>query len=177
MPCSNQFGKKALSYSIIKTSQWKVTVCPFIDKDQHSANVLTHTHPNTHTYGTHTHLYKMFHNSLTISLQYRDTNATALPSFRTWLEPKIHCREQVINRTFQWTTSSLVPRLWLITGWKKQRRPWYTHKTKPRLLCFISICVCVCVCCPSWVNNKSTTKKCLSLSTTVTLPWPLLSKE
>lgn len=50
MLCSNRFGKKALSYSIIKTSQWKITVCPFVGKDQQSHQTHTHTHGSTHTY-------------------------------------------------------------------------------------------------------------------------------
>lgn len=86
MPCSNQFGKKASSYSILKTSQWKVTVCPFIDKDQHWATCAhTHSHtpkrPHKKQY-SHTHLYKMLHDRLTITLQYRNINATAFSSFQ-----------------------------------------------------------------------------------------------
>lgn len=90
MPRSNQFGKKALSYSILKTSQWRVTVCPLIDKEQHSVTC-GHTHTHTAHCLTHTHWYKMFHNSLTMSLHFRDSNAIVLPSCRTscfWLEPK-----------------------------------------------------------------------------------------
>lgn len=71
-------------------------------------------HTHTHTYMTQTHLYKNVSESL---FSTRILNAMVLPSFHTfWLQPKINCRAWVINRTFQWTTNSLVSRLWLITG-------------------------------------------------------------
>lgn len=85
----------------IKTSQWKVTECPFIDKDQHPATCVTaaHTPKHPHKPYSHSHPLKEFQISLAICPQYHDT--TALLSFHTssfWLEPKIHCEQSVIQR-------------------------------------------------------------------------------
>lgn len=156
MPCSNQFGKKALSYSIIKTSQWKVTVCPFIDKDQHSATCAhTHSHTPKHPYirYSQTH-YKMFHNSLTISLQYRETNTTSffiLVVFglnqkyiagrernRSYISVnhKQPCVQTVANHRLDETKKAL------IRNTASPSQGYYE--------CFLSVCVCVCACSPSW---------------------------
>lgn len=126
----------------------------------------THTHSHTRIHTVHTHLYKMFHDSLTISLQYRDANATVLPLFHSccfWLEPKIHCREQVINCTPQWTTNSFMSRLWQITGWKRQRKALIRNSPSKFVVSVFYLSACMCVLMYIWVcglsfMSKSTAK-------------------
>lgn len=95
----------------------------------------------------------MFHNSLTISLQYRDTNAT-VPSFHAscfWFEPKIHCRDTLstyISVDHKQTCVQTVANHRL-----EETKKALIRNTEVKAKVIVSVfdlrmcaCVCVCVC-------------------------------
>ena len=175
MPRSDRFGKKALSYSIIKTSQWKVTVCPFIGKDQHSVMCAdtTRTHTHTHTL-SHTHTDARTHTFIkrcrTVwqSPEYHDNNASVLFSYVLFLartkntsqrasnqshisvNHKQSCVQTVAKHRLEETKKALI-----------RNTDVQASLLRVNVMCvctYIYIYIYMCVCVLSFMN-KSTTKK------------------
>lgn len=199
MPCSNQFGKNAFT-QYHKNLTVKSYGMPLYSKDQHSAtcdNTHTHTQTPTQTRVAHTYAYiKCFvtvYQCLLVPLYCnwsyfassflllffgffwgffclnQNTLQGAIYQLYILVKRKQPCVQTVANHRLEETIKALIKEHSL----SKSRLLWMFHYL---CMCACVLCVCVCTSSPSWSTSLQQMKSLSPLST-VTSPWPLLTKE